>query len=313
MNHQSSIKCPECGKSCFLNIKDYKISLNQCENGHNINFVPLNELENCINKYDSKIFCYYCKKNKLEANKTHFYKFLLSELYLCESCKQSNNSNQKLISLEHVNYICNKDNLPYISYCKNCNKNLCSKCEIIHDKNHYLIKYSNMINNNNYYSQNLNDFMVKVKQFENEINSLINILNKVLYSTDIYSKLYNSIIKNESEYKNYQLLCNKITLNDFNQILLKDINKIINENNMINKFAFIKEMYDKMNNFNNPNGNEYNNNYNNNNFNNNYNSISLNNNNNIPNNINQINNNFLNSNNNIPNNIINLFILNNSN
>jgi hypothetical protein len=105
INHQSSIKCPECGKSCFLNINDYKISLNQCENGHNSNFIPLKELENFTNKYDSKIFCYYCKKNKSEANQTQFYKFLLSELYLCESCKGSNNINQILISLEQVNYI----------------------------------------------------------------------------------------------------------------------------------------------------------------------------------------------------------------
>ena len=127
VNHQTSIQCPECGKSCFLNINDYKISLNQCENGHNIDFVPLNELENCTKRYHSKIFCYYCKKNKLEANQMQFYKFLLSELYLCESCKQSNNNNQKLICLEQVNYICSKDNSPYISYCKDCNKNLCSK------------------------------------------------------------------------------------------------------------------------------------------------------------------------------------------
>jgi len=235
LNHQSSINCPECGKSCFLNINDFfKISLNQCENGHNINFIPLNELENYTNKYESKIFCYYCKLNKSKANKTKFYKFLLSDLYLCESCKQSNSNNQKLISLEQANYICNKDNSPYISYCKNCNKNLCSKCEIIHDRNHCLIKYSNMINNNNYYNQNLNDFMMKITQLKNEINSLINILNKVLSNIDIYSNLCNNIFKNECEYQNYQLLCNKITLNDFNQFFLKDINKIISENNAIN-------------------------------------------------------------------------------
>ena len=38
-------------------------------------------------------------------------------------------------------YKCNIHNKNYIIYCNNCNKNLCEKCEEVHNKKHKKIFY----------------------------------------------------------------------------------------------------------------------------------------------------------------------------
>ena len=40
---------------------------------------------------------------------------------------------------ENKNYICNKHNEAYISYCEVCNENLCIQCQFEHNKNDKII------------------------------------------------------------------------------------------------------------------------------------------------------------------------------
>ena len=40
------IICPECKENILLNIKDYKINLYECKNGHKIENILINEFEN---------------------------------------------------------------------------------------------------------------------------------------------------------------------------------------------------------------------------------------------------------------------------
>ena len=40
------IICPYCGENCIIDIKDYKINLNKCDNKHNINNILLDEFNN---------------------------------------------------------------------------------------------------------------------------------------------------------------------------------------------------------------------------------------------------------------------------
>ena len=44
-NLQSEIICPECKENCIINIKDYKINLFGCKNGHNINNILFQNYE----------------------------------------------------------------------------------------------------------------------------------------------------------------------------------------------------------------------------------------------------------------------------
>ena len=45
---------------------------------------------------------------------------------------------------KNKNYICNKHNKAFISYCKKCKNNLCMICEI-EENNHEIISYKGII------------------------------------------------------------------------------------------------------------------------------------------------------------------------
>ena len=54
------IICPYCGENCIIEIKDYKINLNKCDNKHNINNILLDEYYNTQVKDEIK--CNNCNK-----------------------------------------------------------------------------------------------------------------------------------------------------------------------------------------------------------------------------------------------------------
>ena len=74
------IICPECKENIRFRIKDYKIKLYDCKNGHNIDNILLEEYENTQNIDISKIICNICNKN----NKSNTYN---NEFYICNTCK----------------------------------------------------------------------------------------------------------------------------------------------------------------------------------------------------------------------------------
>ena len=57
------IICPECKENIRFRIKDYKIKLYDCKNGHNIDNILLEEYENTQNIDISKIICNICNIN----------------------------------------------------------------------------------------------------------------------------------------------------------------------------------------------------------------------------------------------------------
>jgi len=68
----------------------------------------------------------------------------------------------------------------------------------------------------------------------NNINDLIEILKKV---KDINNE-YNNIINNYNcKNINYKILYNINEFNKYHNIIIREINEIINDNNIINKFS----------------------------------------------------------------------------
>ena len=63
--------CPECKESILINIKDYKINLNKCKNGHNINNILFKDYEKTQNIDISKINNnnYKCEKHNRDYHK----------------------------------------------------------------------------------------------------------------------------------------------------------------------------------------------------------------------------------------------------
>ena len=68
----------------------------------------------------------------------------MCKIDLCPMCKSKHNKNHKIISYNDKEYICNIHNEKYNSYCKECKKNICMKCEREHN-NHERINYGDIL------------------------------------------------------------------------------------------------------------------------------------------------------------------------
>ena len=237
------IICPECGENCLIEIKDYKINLNKCDNKHNTDNILLDQYNKT--QIIKEIKCNNCNKNKSEIYNNQIYKCCNCNIILCPLCKSNHNKEHKIIDYELINYICKMHGERYTSYCKECEKNICDICEIEHDKNHNLIYHKDIIKNKD---NNINELKIKIDNLKKEINDIINKLNKIMNNLEIYYNINNNIINNNNDIrnKNYQILINVNNINTYNDIIINDINNIINENNIINKCKYLYKIYSKM-------------------------------------------------------------------
>ena len=121
------IICPECKENIRIRIKDYKIELYECKNGHNKNNILINEFENSQYIDESKIICNICKENnKYKSYNKIFYRCNKCKINICPLCKIKHEHN--IIEYELKNYICDIHNEKYIAYCKECKNNKCNEC-----------------------------------------------------------------------------------------------------------------------------------------------------------------------------------------
>ena len=79
----NNIICPKCGEISKIKMKDYRIKIYGCKNGHKINNIILDEYENRERINISKIKCDECKeKNKGNTSENKFYIFNECEINL---------------------------------------------------------------------------------------------------------------------------------------------------------------------------------------------------------------------------------------
>ena len=189
----NEIICPECKENILINIKNYKINLYECKNGHKIENILFNEYEN-IQKIDSSKticnVCYKCNKNINEE----FYICNECKFNLCSLCKSNHDKNHNIINYNDKNCICTKHNERYIRYCKECKKNLCFLCVNEHDKEHNIIDFLNIIPNKDELLKNMKYLDEIINKFKDIIKEINNILNKVLNNMETYYKIFNNIV-----------------------------------------------------------------------------------------------------------------------
>ena len=243
--NSNKIICPECGEISIINIKDYRINMYGCKNGHKTNDILLDKFESMQTIDISKILCDKCRENnKSNTNGNTFFRCNECRMNLCEKCKIEHDTNHKIIDYDDKDYICNKHNELFTEYCNDCKLNLCSLC----GSEHVTHKIISIMTDLNKSKNKMKHLKRKINNFENNINNLIEKLKKVMENIDIYynilNNLFNNIINNFENNKkiNYELYQNINEIN--NNDLFNDINEINKDFN--NKINNIIKIYNKM-------------------------------------------------------------------
>jgi hypothetical protein len=111
MKQSNDIICPECKEICKYEIKNYKIELNDCINGHKFEKIKLNEFFDTQIIDISKIKCDKCKKNnKFNTFNNEFFICYKCKMNLCPLCKSIHEKKHTIINYDNINYFCNKHN-----------------------------------------------------------------------------------------------------------------------------------------------------------------------------------------------------------
>ena len=153
-------------------LKNYKISLFECKNGHKINNIFLDEYEKTQNKDESQIICGNCKtNNKSDSYEGNFYICNNCKTNLCPICKSSHDNTHFIINYEKKNFICSSHNENYNSYCNKCKINLCMRCESNHD-GHEIIYFGKII-------KEKEEVKKKLKYLRNYIDQLNNNIEEI--------------------------------------------------------------------------------------------------------------------------------------
>ena len=251
LNSQKSknIICPECKENIRILIKDYRISLYDCKNGHRKDNILLDKFENTQYIDESKIICEICKdNNKSLTFGNKFFICTKCKINICPLCKDNHNKEHghDIIDYGQKDFICNLHNENYNSYCENCKKDICLMCEKQH-ANHKLISYGGIVHDNKYLKERLNTFRNKINEFKNDIKDIMTNLNNLMENLDIYYSIYeNMIINYDQKKRNYPILQNINDMDEINKFFIENINEIINDKDIKNKFNDMIDIYYKM-------------------------------------------------------------------
>ena len=106
MIKSKDIICPICKEICIYDIKEYKIKLYGCKNGHIINNIKLDEFNNKQYIDISKIKCDNCKNiSKLNTFNNEFYICNECNMNLCPLCKSIHDKNHSIINYDNKDYM----------------------------------------------------------------------------------------------------------------------------------------------------------------------------------------------------------------
>ena len=159
------------------------------------------------------------KKNKNETYNNQFYRCNICKINICPICKLNHNKNHNIIDYDNKNYICEKHNEIFSSFCKECKNNICMYCEKEHN-NHEIISFGKILPNIDDIKIKMKELKEKIDQLKNDIKEMINILNKTMENIEYYYKISNDIINNYNNKKiNYEILYN--INNIYNKIYMK--------------------------------------------------------------------------------------------
>ena len=205
------IICPICKEHARYELKNYRIRIFNCKNGHVIDDILIKDFESTQMIDESLIICDKCKKNnKSNTYNNEMYRCNECNMNLCPLCKSNHDKKHTIIDYEQKYYICNIHNKEYNSYCETCKKDLCEFCKNEH-KNHEYVSYSEIIPKdlekiNNILNITINSFL---KSFNAKMLMIIDKINNIMKNSEIYIKLVQrNLVNYNINNINYNILQN---------------------------------------------------------------------------------------------------------
>ena len=241
------IICPEFNENIFFKIKNFKIALEECKNGHKINDILFSEFLKGQNIDLKKIKCELCKKaDKSETFKNQFYKCNSCNIPLCPLCKSCHNKEHYIIDYDIKDFSCKEHNESYISFCNDCKKDVCVLCLKVHS-GHKIINYGDIMPEIGDVENKSNKLKETILEFKNHVNEIIVNLNKLKDSLDEYYKIYNECLSNfDSKKRNYYIIKNTNEINNYNIDFMNILKTIGNEQKIENKLKNIMNLFYKI-------------------------------------------------------------------
>ena len=238
------IKCPECENPAIIEFtNDYKINL--LDGKHDVKKIKLQDYINTQIVDQKKIKCCECSNTLAESYQFKFYYCFECHKNFCPMCQSKHKEHSNIVDYLIKDFRCEQHHGQSLSsYCLNCKKNLCLFC-ISNDqhKDHNIINFFNLVQEQKKTIEHI-DRIEKVKKI---VEDIIHLLSKFKDNLDIYVKINSKLNENLSNINmNYEILRSIQNLIE-TEFLKKDIDYIINNNDINKRFKKIISIYDMMN------------------------------------------------------------------
>ena len=226
----NDIICPTCKELCKYELKNHKIKLSGCKNGHIKENIKLEEFNSTQGIDISLIKCDKCKNiTKSDAYNHDFFTCIECNMNLCPLCNSIHDKAHSIINYENKNYFCSKHSETFVKYCEECLVDLCFSC-INEHKNHKVINYEEKIIDIKNLRKKMNELKDVINKFKINLESIIIKLKKLEDNLDMFYSINNDIVNNyeKNKNKNYKVLIN---LNSIKDSINKELDKLKDDYN----------------------------------------------------------------------------------
>ena len=246
------IICPRCKENTLLDINNFKINLHGCKNNHNIKEILLHKYEETQKMNISLIKCNICNKNNKGNTRDNLFFFCSTcNKNICPLCKSVHDKDHVIIDYDEKNYVCNQHKEPFNKFCETCKKNICLICENKHN-GHILFELGSLLTDEKDLLKIQVDLKNVIDKYKDKVNYIYETFDKMLNILNTFYNMSNYIINNYNKNKrNYYILKNLNYLKNNNEKLIRELNDLINNDDLSGLFAF------SVNNFYNDNGLKY--------------------------------------------------------
>ena len=188
-----SIQCIRCVERPIMQIDDHNfISSYFCKNGHNIpeNLIKFSDYLSEIQKIIRREKCYRCGKKYFYTSRYPFWLCQCNKTYCaeCYAVHSSHYLSHTVIDVSEASYKCYLHSEYFISFCADCNENVCKLCSLNKHKSHNLISYESINPNSDdlkVYFDIIKEHYNDVQKVEKKIDELINKIKEIFNKTVI--------------------------------------------------------------------------------------------------------------------------------